>query len=80
MALIGERYRNYQQLRVQLRIARLRTLDQARARRSLKGQATIHDLAAAALILTDSISTIFREGELSINNNNVMCMAAQELA
>lgn len=84
LALVGERSSNYQQLRVQLQIARgYEQLDVARSA-SIAGTTIdrFNELAAAALILNGfDLHQYFREGEFIVNNNNSpMCMVAQEIA
>ena len=83
MALLGERSRNYRQLRMQLQIAR--AYEQIDISKSASIVETtidqFNELAAAALILNGfDLHQYFRGGEFIINSSNSMCTVAQEMA
>lgn len=83
VALIGERSRNYQQLRAHLQIARAYEQIDLRKSASIVETAIdqFNELVAAALILNGfDLQQYFREGELIINGSNMMSMVGQEIA
>lgn len=83
LSLIGERARNYQQLRAQLQIARAyEQLDGLKSSSIVETVIErINELSDAAVILDGfDLQQYFREGEFVINSGNSMCQLTQEVA